>query len=57
MILTIFLYVYRLNSCLRVWDYVLSRGLFGIVELILSTAYIKREEIMNSGLEEFGVLF
>jgi hypothetical protein len=42
---------------LRLWDYFLTRGLIGIVELILGVMKELRAKILVSDLEEIGMMF
>jgi Rab-GTPase-TBC domain len=39
MIMTLFLGVCSIENCLRLWDYFIGRGIFGIVELSASLMY------------------
>ena len=57
MIMTVFLGVCSIDNCLRLWDYFVGRGLFGLVELSASLVSSFRNSILNSDLEQIGLLF
>lgn len=57
LLMSLFLYVYRLQNCLRIWDYFLARGIIGLLELILGLIHLLCDEILESDIESFGALF
>jgi len=33
--MTMYIYAFPVNVCIRIWDYVLAEGIFGLVSIIL----------------------
>lgn len=58
MIISLFLYIMDLNNCVRVWDYIISRGVVqALPELMLGMIDKLRPRLEGVGLEEFGAVF
>lgn len=51
--LSLFLYSFTLNSCLRLWDYLLATSIFGAVSLILALVELHYHNLIKMDLMEF----
>jgi len=58
MILSLFLYVFKMDDCTRIWDYLMSRGTIrGIPEIIIGFIEVTLNELMKFNVEDFGINF
>lgn len=51
MIFSLFLYVFPIETCLRFWDYIITRGIIGLAELILSVMDGLKDDILSFEME------
>ena len=51
MIFSLFLYVFPIESCLRLWDYIITRGIIGLAELILAVMDGLSDDILSFEME------
>jgi hypothetical protein len=57
MVLSLFLYVFPIDTCLRFWDYIITRGVIGIAELVLSVMENLKSDIMQHDMELIAMMF
>ena len=58
MIISLFLYIMELKNCVRVWDYIISRGsIRALPELMLGVIGKLQTRLENVGFEEFAYVF
>ena len=51
MIFSLFLYVFPIGTCLRLWDYIIARGIIGLAELILAVMDSLKNDILSFEME------
>lgn len=58
MILSLFIYIFKIDDCIRCWDYLMVRGMIrGIPELILGFIDVTYNQLINFKEEDFGFNF
>lgn len=58
MIISLFLYVMDLNNCVRVWDYIITRGAIrAMPEVIVALIAKYQHKIVGADFEEFANMF
>jgi hypothetical protein len=53
MFLSLFLYCFTINTCLRFWDFIFATNIFGSVSIILAFCEIYSNKILNSDMGAF----
>lgn len=58
MILSLFIYVFKVDDCIRCWDYLMVRGMIrGIPELILGFIDVTYDQLRNFDQDDYGFNF
>ncbi len=58
MIISLFVYIIDMNNCVRVWDYILSRGAIRAVpEIMVSLMSFNENKLRNAEFEDFAQVF